>query len=71
MTASILENFSNVFEGIGKLEGIRDILLDSGVKPVAHVLRRIPLTMMNRGKDQQESVQQSGIIAKIDKPRLG
>ena len=68
VTSSILDHYSDVFEGIGQLEGTHDISIDSEVRPVVHAPRRVPLSMMSRVKQELECMEKAGIIAKVDKP---
>jgi len=68
VSSSILDSYPDVFDGIGKLDGIHDISIDKSVKPVVHAPRRVPLSMMDRVKDELVSMETAGIIAKVDQP---
>ena len=67
-TASILDDYPDVFKGIGCLEGHHTISLDPNVRPVVHPARRIPLSRMENLKKTLESMKKQGIVAKVDKP---
>lgn len=68
VTSSILESFPDVFEGVGCLEGEHEISIDPTVRPVVHAARRVPISMMDRVKNELDTMAASGIITKVDKP---
>jgi hypothetical protein len=65
----LLGKFSDTFEGIGKMKGVKvDLNIDTDVKPVAQRLRRIPLSVRLKIEEEVRRLQEEDIIEKIDKP---
>ena len=65
----LLGKFSDTFEGIGKMKGIKvDLNIDADVKPVAQPLRRIPFSVRPKIGEEVRRLQEEDIIEKIDKP---
>jgi hypothetical protein len=64
-----LGKFSDTFEGIGKMKGVKvDLNIDTDVKPVAQPLRRIPFSVRPKIEEELRRLQEEDIIEKIDKP---
>jgi len=68
--ADILAEYPDVFEGIGCLDGEHDISIDASIKPVIHPPRRVPLSMMDRVKNELERMESVGIIRKVNQPTM-
>ena len=66
--AHILNEYADVFDGIGCFEGEYHITLDSTVPPVVHSPRRVPIALREPLKEELDTLIQQGIIAKIDRP---
>ena len=66
--AHILNEYADVFDGIGCFEGEYHITLDSTVPPVVHYPRRIPVALREPVKEELDYLIQQGIIAKVDRP---
>jgi hypothetical protein len=65
----LLGKFSDTFEGIGKMKGVKvDLNMDTDVKPVAQPLRRIPFSVRPKIGEEVRKLQEEDIIEKIDKP---
>lgn len=64
----IIVQFSDVFQGLGCLEGDYHIEVDPSIKPVQHVPRRVPLALKARLKAKLDDLEQRGVIKKVDKP---
>jgi hypothetical protein len=65
----LLGKFSDTFEGIGKMKGVKvDLNIDTDVKPVAQPLRRIPFSVRPKIEEELRRLQEEDIIEKIDKP---
>ena len=60
---SILDEFADVFTGIGFVEGEHHIQLDESVTPAVHAARRIQLSIMDKVKRELGSMEGYGIIA--------
>jgi hypothetical protein len=64
-----LGKFSDTFEDIGKMKGVKvDLNIDTDVKPVAQSLRRIPLSVRPKIEEEVRRLQEKYIIEKINKP---
>ena len=44
-TEPLLEEYDDVFEGLGKLDGQYHIVIDESIRPVVHPPRRLPVAM--------------------------
>ena len=66
--AHILNEYADVFDGIGCFEGEYHITLDSTVPPVVHSPRRVPVALREPLKEELDTLIQQGIIAKVDRP---
>jgi hypothetical protein len=64
----ILDEFPDVFQGLGCLEGEHEISLDESVKPVVHPPRRVPISMNERVKAELDRMEDIGVIGRVDKP---
>lgn len=63
-----LQKNKNIFEGLGKLPFKYKITLKKECVPVVRPPRRIPNAIKERLKTTLESLEESGVIQKIDKP---
>jgi hypothetical protein len=64
----LLGKFSNTFEGIGKMKGVKvDMNIDTDVKPVAQPLGRIPFSVRPKIGEEVRRLQEEDIIENIDK----
>ena len=66
--ARILNEYGDVFDGIGCFEGEYHITLDSAVPPVEHSQRRVPVALSEPLKQELDTLIQQGIIAKVERP---
>ncbi len=64
----VLEEFADVFKGIGLFPGECTIHLDPHATPVVHPPRRIPLALRSRLKEELENMERQGVIAKVTEP---
>ena len=62
--SSILNEFYDLFEGLGELEGEHHIEINPEVKPVIHPPRKVPFTLLPK----LERMEQLGAIEKVDQP---
>ncbi|XP_021355871.1 uncharacterized protein K02A2.6-like [Mizuhopecten yessoensis] len=67
-TESIVQDFSDVFEGLGCLPGYHSIQVDSSVKPVVHPCRKVPFAIQDRLKDEIDRMEKLEVICKEDNP---
>ncbi|KAL9973467.1 hypothetical protein ACROYT_G019932 [Oculina patagonica] len=66
--SSILDEFNDLFEGLGELEGEHHIEINPKVKPVIHPPRKVPFTILPKLKHELERMEQLGAIEKVDQP---
>ena len=66
--SSILDEFNDLFEGLGELEGEHHIEINPEVKPVIHPPRKVPFTLLPKLKHELERMEQLGAIEKVDQP---
>jgi hypothetical protein len=59
----LLEKFSDIFEDIGKMKGVKvDLnILDTHVKPVAQPLRRIPFSVRPKIEEELRRLEEEDI----------
>ncbi|XP_072040571.1 uncharacterized protein [Amphiura filiformis] len=63
----ILEEYTDVFDGLGHLPGQYKIQVDKTVPPVAQPPRRVPAALRKPLKDKLDELEQKGIISPIKK----
>ena len=64
----ILEDYSDVFDGLGCLPGTYSIEIDKTIKPVQHQPRRVPVAQKAEVKAEIERLVTKGIITKVVEP---
>lgn len=64
----LLEEYADVFEGLGKLDGKYGIVTDKSMKPVVHPPRRLPVAMTEHVQRKLEEMTADDVIAKVDQP---
>ena len=64
----ILENFSDVFEGLGCLSTEYKIQFLKDAKPVVHPPRKIPFAMKNKVKHELSRLERMRVIEKVSEP---
>ena len=65
---NILENYADVFNGTGCLDGKYHLHTDPDVKPVIQGPRRIPVSLRDKLKNELERLESDNIIAKVEQP---
>ena len=68
MKESLLEQYLQVFEGIGCMPGNYHLTIDSSVKPVVHPPRKIPLSMKGKVEAELQQLTELEIIEPVSKP---
>lgn len=63
-----IEQYSDVFKGLGCLPGEYDIELDPNVRPVQNRPRKIPLSMKADVKTKLETLEKLDVIEKVEEP---
>lgn len=65
----LLTEFEDVFSGTGYIKGFEyEIKLTENYTPKIHPCRRVPITLMKTLKEKLKSMEDKGIIKKVDQP---
>ena len=66
----IMQDFSNLFSGLGKLDGCEyRIKLKPSAQPYSiHIPRRVPLPLMDKVKQELQNLQDTDIIMRVEHP---
>nr|XP_054765357.1 pikachurin-like [Lytechinus pictus] len=67
-TDDLVRQFPDQFDKIGNFPGEYHIVLDPDVQPVVHAPRRCPIHVRDELKQEFDSMEGSGVIAKVDEP---
>ena len=65
---TILEEYKDVFEGLGELPGEYKITTDESVKPKVHPPRRVPVAVRPRIKEKLDELVQRNVITPVTEP---
>ena len=65
---SIIEQFLDVFEGLGCLAGKCSIEIDATIRQVQQPPRRVPVPLKERLKAKSEELESMGVIARVEEP---
>ena len=65
---SVLEEFQDVFQGYGRLEGDLHLEMDQSVTPVRLPLRKLPIAVKNKVQAELERLTRDGIITPVARP---
>lgn len=65
---NILDDFNDVFEGIGCLPGAYKIQLKEKVEPVIHPPRKLPVALKEQVKEKLIEMEKQGVITKVEGP---
>ncbi|XP_063547273.1 uncharacterized protein K02A2.6-like [Cydia strobilella] len=63
-----LENYCDLFEGLGKLPGKYKIIVDVNVQPVVCPTRKIPLGLRDKLHTELQRMEKIGVIRKVSHP---
>ena len=64
----IVSQYSECFEGLGRIAEPYHIKIDKEAEPVIHPPRKIPQALRERVKEELDSMEQSGVIEKVHEP---
>ncbi len=64
----IMEEFPDVFEGDGKLEGPIHLEIDRSIEPSRQPIRKIPVALKDELRDELKRMEKRGIIEKVETP---
>ncbi|KAK2720060.1 hypothetical protein QYM36_004089 [Artemia franciscana] len=67
-TAKILDEYKDVFEGVGKLPGKCKIRLKEGAVPTVQPPKRVPNALQQKLKEELDCLESKGIIEKTSRP---
>lgn len=68
-TSNLLEEYADLFQGIGKMEGVQvDLHVDHAVTPVAQPHRRIPFSVRPKLEAELEKLIADDVIEKVEEP---
>ncbi len=66
---SFMEEYKDVFEGLGCLPGEYRISIDDTVAPVVHACRKVPFALREKLKEELALMEKLDVIKRIDEPR--
>mgnify|MGYP000621617763 CR=1 FL=1 len=64
----LLDEYKDVFEGLGDLPGEYHIVTDDAVPPVVHPPRRVPVALRNQIKEKLDEMVASDVITPVTEP---
>ena len=67
----LLKDYPGVFEGTVKLEGQYKLEVIDGATPVVHPLRKVPVALKGKLKEELDCPQSLGIIEQVTEPTHG
>ena len=64
----LLDEYKDVFEGLGDLPGLYHIVTDDAAPPVVHPPRRVPVALRNQIKENLDEMVASDVITLVTEP---
>ena len=64
----VTASYSDVFNGLGCMEGALHLEVDSTVAPAVMPPRRVPLTLKDKLKDELTRLEKASVIIKEEEP---
>ncbi|XP_052721703.1 uncharacterized protein K02A2.6-like [Crassostrea angulata] len=64
----LIEQYADIFSGLGKLPGKYHIEIDKSANPVVHPPRKIPAALLKPVQDELKRMEDLGVITKQDGP---
>ncbi|XP_030851255.1 uncharacterized protein K02A2.6-like [Strongylocentrotus purpuratus] len=64
----IVDDYEDVFEGLGCVPGKHHITLKENAQPVQHACRKIPFPLRNQLKDELDKMERLKVITPVDEP---
>ena len=64
----LLEEYEDVFVGLGLVEGEYYIDLEENAKPTIQPPRKVPLSLLPKLKETLDNLTKSGVVSKLDRP---
>ena len=65
---SVIKDYSQLFTGLGELEGEVTICLKEGATPVVHPARRVPHAIKGKLKEELDKMEETGVTEKVTIP---
>ena len=65
---ALVSDFTDVFQGLGKLPSMHALRLKEGSKPIVQSPRRVPFRLRDKLKNTLDSMDSSGTITKVKTP---
>ena len=65
-STKLIEQYDDVFKGLGCLGDEYHIDIDKSIPPIQHVPRRVPMTMKESLKQKLTELAKQGIITKVE-----
>ncbi|XP_030848894.1 uncharacterized protein K02A2.6-like [Strongylocentrotus purpuratus] len=65
---AIVDDYEDVFEGLGCVPGKHHITLKEHAQPVQHACRKIPFPLRNQLKDELDKMERLKVITPVDEP---
>ena len=66
--ADIVNDYPDVFKGLGSMDGTYHIELDETVEPVIHPPRKVPYCLLGRLQGRLKELETLDVIQKVDRP---
>ena len=63
-----MQMYPTLFEGLGIMEPEHHIKLNVNTTPVVHPPRKIPTGLRDQLKKESDSMEETGVIRKVDEP---
>ena len=67
-TDSLLQEYTDVFQGIGEFPGECNLHIDPHVAPVVYTPHRVPLALRERLKQELDKMEECNVISKVTEP---
>ncbi|XP_061170579.1 uncharacterized protein K02A2.6-like [Saccostrea echinata] len=64
----LLQQYADVFSGLGKLSGTHHIEIDKSANPVVHPPRKVPAALLKPVQNELKRMEDLGVITKQDSP---
>ena len=65
---SVIREYSQLFSGLGELEGEVTLQLKPDATPVVHPVRRVPHAIRGRLKEELDKMESTGVIQRVTTP---
>jgi hypothetical protein len=64
----LIEEYKEVFRGVGRIPGLHHITVDPNVTPVIHAPRKVPYGLQPKLKETLDRLEKDQIVSKVDHP---